>query len=618
MAMQYDALAYEMPWRANYEKRAAFVWLTSALAAVGVNHASGLPPEPFWYMTGICATMGALRIPAAIRLHRLQRHLRGRELAFIKLAELQDKCVDASNQLWLGQGFEWENRHAQRVFEMLKMDWSSVVGSANTSASKSGKKTASIGQTWIHGVEPKEHEIYQPLKDTEGHTAIIGTTGAGKTRLFDLLIAQGIMRDEATIVIDPKGDKELVENARHVCEQTGRGDKFLYFNPAFPEKSVRIDPMRNFSRPTELATRLSMLITPDGTADPFVSFGWMALNNIVNGLLLVHQRPNLIKLRHYLEGGPSGLVIEATQAYAKRILKDNYHKRIGPYLQRGGSGGDKLAVQMVRFYHAAVRPEQENIELEGLFSMYQHDRQHFAKMIATLMPLMNMLTSGPLAALLSPDPNDANDKRPIVDIPKVLNQGMTLCIGLDSLPDAMVGSAIGSLFASEMTAVAGNRYNYGVSNTALNLYIDEAAEVLNHSVIQLLNKGRGANFRLFLATQTIADFAARLGNEDKALQVLGNLNNLIALRVIDTKTQQYIVDGLPKTRVKYVMRTQGQSTDSTEPILHGGNLGERLMEEETEMFPAQLLCMLPNLEYVARISGGRMIKGRVPILTGKV
>lgn len=610
--MEYNALAYEMPWRANYEARASAVWMLSAGVALAADYLTAMPSQPFWYMAGISVVMGTIRIPGAFKLKRLQKHLAGRKLEFFTLDDLRKKHESHQDCLWLGQGFEWENRHTQRVFEMLKLDWSSVT---NKAKKKNTDPNKSIGQTWIHGIEPKEKEIYQPLKDAEGHTAIIGTTGSGKTRLFDLLISQGIMRGEASIIIDPKGDQDLVDNAKRACEAKGIGEKFLYFNPAFPEKSVRIDPLRNFTRPTELATRLAILISPDGMSDPFISFGWMALNHIVNGLLLVHQKPNLLNLRYYLEGGPSGLVIEATQAFAKRILGANYEEKIAPYLQRGAGGGDKLAVQMMRFYDAEVKPEKENHELQGLYSMYQHERQHFAKMIATLMPLMNMLTSGSLASLLSPDPDDIEDTRPIVDIPKVLNEGMTLCIGLDSLPDSMVGTAIGSLFASELTAVAGNRYNYGVNNNPLNLYIDEAAEVLNHSVIQLLNKGRGAGFRLFLATQTIADFTARLGDEAKALQVLGNLNNIIALRVIDTKTQQYIVDGLPKTRVKYVMRTQGHGTDSNEPILYGGNLGERLMEEEYEMIPPQLLGMLPNLEYVAKISGGKIIKGRVPILT---
>ncbi len=34
----------------------------------------------------------------------------------------------------------------------------------------------------------------QPLKHTEGHSLIVGTTGSGKTRMFDILISQAILR----------------------------------------------------------------------------------------------------------------------------------------------------------------------------------------------------------------------------------------------------------------------------------------------------------------------------------------------------------------------------------------------------------------------------------------
>lgn len=54
----------------------------------------------------------------------------------------------------------------------------------------------------------------QPLKHTEGHSLIVGTTGSGKTRMFDILISQAILRGEAVIIIDPKGDKEMRDNAR--------------------------------------------------------------------------------------------------------------------------------------------------------------------------------------------------------------------------------------------------------------------------------------------------------------------------------------------------------------------------------------------------------------------
>jgi conjugal transfer pilus assembly protein TraD len=101
----------------------------------------------------------------------------------------------------------------------------------------------------------------------------------------------------------------------------------------------------------------------------------------------------------------------------------------------------------------------------------------------------------------------------------------------------MVGSAMGSIFLSDLTAVASDRYNYGVNNRPVNIFVDEAAEVINDPFIQLLNKGRGAKLRLFVATQTFADFAARLGSKDKALQVLGNINNTFALRIVDGETR---------------------------------------------------------------------------------
>ena len=133
-------------------------------------------------------------------------------------------------------------------------------------------------------------------------------------------------------------------------------------------------------------------------------------------------------------------------------------------------------------------------------------------------------------------------------------------------------------------------------------------------MIQLLNKGRGIGFELMVATQTISDFSARLGKKDDALQVLGNINNIYALRTLDPDSQKWLSTRLPETKIKYVVRDQGQSTVSDEPILSGGSLGERLMEEKGSLFPAQLFGMMPNLEYFASISGGMLVKGRIPIL----
>ncbi|MGP9551957.1 conjugative transfer system coupling protein TraD [Halomonas sp. AOP42-D1-22] len=603
---------YEMPWRKNYESYAVAGWVAASAVAMGVNQLTAMPPQPFWWMTGVCGVMAAARLPQAIKLSTLQKHLRGRELSFLTLKDLQKIMKKNPDDMWLGYGFAWENRHVQRSFEILKRDWS-VINQMNRSI-RSSKKEAPLGQSWIHGAEPEETKIYQPLKHTEGHTLIVGTTGSGKTRLFDNLISQAVLRGETVIIVDPKGDKELKENAKRACAALGKPEKFVSFHPAFPEDSVRIDPLRNCTRITEIASRISALIPSESGGDAFTSFAWQAINNIAQGLRMAHDRPNLVKLRRFLEGGAASLVIRAITAYCEKHLT-GWEKDAKAYLAKAKGGTTQnRAIMLSRYYYECVQQEAPSSELEGLLSMFEHDGTHFSKMIASLLPIMNMLTSGELGPLLSPDPDDMSDHRDILDSSKIVDQGLVAYIGLDSLTDSVVGSAIGSMLLSDLTSVAGKRYNFGEDLRHINLFVDEAAETINDPLIQLLNKGRGAKFRLFLATQTYADFTARLGSPEKALQVLGNINNTIALRVIDTETQEYITKGLPMTRVKYVMRTQGQNTHGDEPIMHGGNQGERLMEEESELFPSQLLGMLPNLEFIAKISGGLLIKGRLPIL----
>lgn len=620
MNTDYNPLQYDMPWRPNYEARAVAAWCITGGVALAVNHMSSMPDDPFYWMAGISSLMIASRLPSAIRLQRLQKSLFGREIEFISLTNLKAQMSETTDDMWIGQGFVWESRHAQRVFEIMKRDWHSLTAtepflSRLKNRVKGKEKPDLMGQTWIHGVEPKEVKLNQPLAHTEGHTLIVGTTGSGKTRMFDIMISQAILRGEAVIIIDPKGDKEMRDNAQRACESMGHPERFISFHPAFPNESVRLDPLRNFSRATEIASRLAALIPSEAGADPFKSFGWQALNNIAQGLVLTYTRPSIVLLKRYLEGGAEGLVIQSIEAYSSRVM-DRWEEKANPYLKDVPPFNKrKHAIALIKFYKSEIQPEFSNSDLEGLISMFLHDSAHFGKMVATLLPVMNMLTSGDLGELLSPDSQNIDDTRPISDSAKIIANGMVAYIGLDSLTDNMVGSAIGSLFLSDLTAVAGDRYNFGVDNKPVNIFVDEAAEVINEPFIQLLNKGRGAKLRLFVATQTFSDFAARMGSKDKALQVLGNINNTFSLRVLDPDTQTFICDSLPKTRLNYVMRTQGQNTDSQHPILHGGNQGERLMEEEADLFPSQLLGMLPNLEYIATISGGKIVKGRLPILT---
>lgn len=596
-------LDYEMPWRPNYEAMSIGIWLSSIPLCYVINWKFGLPQSLTGWMAGAALINIAPKIPAAWRVwHRMHR-LKGFGVRFLALNQFQKIVRRDPFGLWMGWGFNWQQRHAQLSHEILKRDLETM-----------RKPIRGVfGASWIHGLEPKEQALFMPTEETAGHTLIVGTTGSGKTRCFDLLITQAILRDEAVIILDPKGDRDLRESARRACQLAGKPDRFVSFHPAEPEESVRIDPLANFTRASELASRIAQLIPSESGSDPFKAFGQKSLDNIIQGLLIVNSTPSLALLRRYLEGGPGGLVANSLTHYYRKCYGEKWASRM-PSMRV--SGDDPEAQKLVRFYRQTVQAEHPSQDLEGLISMFEHDRTHFGKMVASLLPIMNMLTTGSLGQLLSPDESlHTSDTRPVMNSAELIRGRYVAYIGLDSLSDSMVGSAIGSILLADLASVAGKRYNFNLQNHPVNVFVDEAAEVINDPCIQLLNKGRGAMMRLYIATQTFADFVARTGSEAKARQILANVNNLIALRVLDSETQKYITDNLPLTRLRYIMRTQGVSTHADNPAMYSGNLGERLMEEEGALFPPQLLGMLPNLHFIAKLSGGRICKGRIPILT---
>ena len=118
-----------------------------------------------------------------------------------------------------------------------------------------------------------------------------------------------------------------------------------------------------------------------------------------------------------------------------------------------------------------------------------------------------------------------------------------------------------------------------------------------------------------LAAQTYQDFVARMGNEARALQILGNCNNLIALRVKDKSTMDFIAETLGEVDIQSVSRglSSGVRPDDID-VTKNTNITKNIQEKTVAVFPPALLGMLPNLEYIAFVSGGRLIKGRLPKL----
>lgn len=632
--MSFREKQMDIPWRRVYEAEAAVGWTGSGVLMGGMALFTSLPAGPFYVLGGVSVVFALKRWAQSFRIWDIKFALAGRGIWWMKSSNLQKSVAKHKNtELWLGRGFDWTREHSQRMYDLQRYqlsdfmppDW--FMRLRGVVIDQQSKK--SRGAPWIHGLEPKEKELTMPIADTRGHTLIIGTTGAGKTRLFELMIAQAVQRGDIVIILDPKGDKEMKARAAYSCQVTeGREEAFRYFHPAFPEESVRIDPLKNWSKHTEIASRIAALMPAENPNDPFVQFAWRAINLIVQGLCETDSAPNIAKLRKYIEGGPEALLERVLARYLKRTFPGDWEARVAPFLKAVQDGKIKRKseyasaelIAYVSFFKQECAEEHPDEVCEGMISMFDHSREHFGKMIASLIPLLDMLSTGAVGKLISPDPDDIEDPREIMDSQKIIRGNHCIYIALDSMPDSVVASAIGSIFLADLVAVAGSIYNYGgVARKNISLFVDEANEIANDPFLSLLNKARGAGFTLSVATQTLSDFTDRFGSEAKTFKALGNFNNLISLRIEDEQTKEFVVNKFGETWIESLQYSLNTTNDTDKSVTHfSGSEGVRSGEQRMPMIPGEIMSKLPDLQYFAHVSGGRIIKGRIPMLKNDV
>lgn len=95
---------------------------------------------------------------------------------------------------------------------------------------------------------------------------------------------------------------------------------------------------------------------------------------------------------------------------------------------------------------------------------------------------------------------------------------------------------------------------------------------------------------------------------------LGNLNNLIALRTKDQETQKFVAEAFGRTTVWETSASFASTADSSPIPRFRASVSRGLSGRRESVVPTDALGMLPNLEFFASLSGGKLCKGRVPIL----
>lgn len=580
------------------------------------------------------------------------------------LRQLPSYVLDAESipvskaRLFLGRGFRWDQRHSQRLIETLdpaKRRW--LDPGPLYRAARQLDRQAELhpwleplarrarrdsrwnpvrplppvgGNACLHGVGLEdEREVWMDLGDRVAHTLVLGTTRVGKTRLAELLVAQDIRRGETVIVFDPKGDLDLLRRMFAECQRSGRLEQLHIFHLGYPDFSERYNPVGEFGRITEVASRIATQLPSEGNSAAFREFAWRFTNIVARALVGLGRKPAYADIARYVTH-IEPLLIEYHELWfrtngpadwreAVATIAANVNEKNLPMALRGR---DPRAIAMVRF--AKERGLYEPVA-DGLRSAFEYDKTYFDKLTASLLPLLEKLTSGRAGSLLTPDYGDLADPRPVLDWMRVIRQRGVVYVGLDALSDTEVASAVGNSMFADLTSVAGSLYKFGDTHGLpevpghqrgkVCIHADEFNELVGNEFIPLLNKGGGAGMQITAYTQTASDIEAGIGDAAKAGQISGNLNSLIMLRVKNEETAEFLTTQLPKVRV-YTKLAESRSTDDNDPEtatdFTSAN-ADRVTEVEAEMLQPADLVQLPKGQAFALLDGGRLYKLRLPL-----
>lgn len=604
--------------------------------------------------------LGFVRLRQAWVVLRYRRNIRR-----LPHYTMTSKDIPVSNErLFIGKGFRWTQKHTQRLMDTYLPKYAEYV--EPTSIYRSARrleerlefapfplKLLSKVTAWnvalnparplppvgglprLHGIEPHESDVSLPLGERVGHSLVLGTTRVGKTRLAELFITQDIRRTrrhrtqhldrEVVIVFDPKGDADLLKRMYIECKRAGRLDEFYVFHLGWPDYSARYNAVGRFGRISEVATRIAGQLSGEGNSAAFREFAWRFVNIIARALVALGRRPDYEQiLKHVIN--IDALFIEYAQSYFAQHDPKAWQTIVeveGKIDRKNLSFAMKdrpLRVVALDMYLTQKRISDP--VMDGLRSAVRYDKTYFDKIVASLLPLLEKLTTGRIAELLSPDYMDLEDPRPIFDWMQVIRKRAVVYVGLDALSDTEVAAAVGNSMFSDLVSVAGHIYKFGIDDglpgassgkVAINVHADEFNELMGDEFIPMINKGGGAGMQVTAYTQTMSDIEAKIGSRAKAGQVIGNFNNLFMLRVRETATAELLTNQLPKVQV-FTSTTASSANDAINGnAAFTSNTHDQIQSVSVPMIEPAHVVSLPKGQCFALIEGGNLWKIRMPL-----
>jgi len=632
-------------------------------AATSLSAAAIVFTAPSWFLmtegvaytaAGLLSALGVRRLNQAYKVVKYRRGLKRVPHYEIDLKDAPQQ----GNYLFVGKGFRWGQEHSQRLKDASSpklrhyiedgkwYTWArnherkfpnsalTRLTSINSIFNPVRPRPPVGGNSVLHGCGiEKEQDIFLTADSRVGNTLVMGTTRQGKSVMLALLATQDILRgDGVVIVFEPKGDCEVLTACYEAAKAAGREDDFIAFNLGFPEMSARYNSVGNFDVISSVSTRITNQLSSEGNSAVFQAFSWRFLNIVARVLVMLGERPNYDNmLRSVTDIEP--LFRRFAEYWLPRNAPEDWQSDVNAFeeeyaveYKKNRKWAKYQSPRTDALRHYVEGMESTDGVMHGLLGALRYDKTFYEKLVASLIPLLEKLTTGKLGALLAPDYFDLDDERPVFDFMSAIRKKAIVVIQLDGLTDFEIAKVVGNSMFSDLVSVAGHIYKHGTENGMLDgeegkmpkiyVHADELNSLIGDEYGPLVNRGAGAGIVQTAYTQARADMEVPFGSEAaKARQIEGNFNNLLMFRCRDKYTAELMTDQLPEVELSTVMQVSG-ATDSSNVDNEAdftSNTQDRISVAAAPMLEPSSIMSLPKGQLFGLINGGELFKIRVPL-----
>ncbi len=327
------------------------------------------------------------------------------------------------------------------------------------------------GEQLIVGRDEDGRDVPIQLGGSSGgtHTLVVGAAGSGKTVTQTWIAVRAIEHGMATIVIDPKGDRDMCEEVRRAAQRAGR--RFVEWAPSGP--SIYNPYARG--EETEIADKV---LAGERFTEP-----------------------------HYLR---------QAQRYLGHVVRALRHSGLEVSLERIVSHLDPDRLELLVRSLPEHEAQKTQAYLDSLTERQRSDLSGVRDRLATL-------AESDVGRWLEPHANVRQ-----FDLLEAVKSRAVVYFNLEADRRPLLTQMLGAAIVQDLQTTVAALQGRPVPSLVV---IDEFSAIAPEHVSRLFARARGAGMSLLLGTQELSDLRLP-GREALLEQVMGNLSVLIAHRQV--------------------------------------------------------------------------------------